>query len=226
MAIETGLSDHHKMVLTVLKSYCKKIEPIITAHRDYKPFDDHFFRRELIYYLDSGRLRVHASLRKKSLRGNNTPFINKILSKAFMLRSRSKNPTEANKTSCKKTVIEHFGRELDLYFLHIILVEDKKITSDKKKEVRECERSRERERARERERERARERESNIPYFLFCGAMFSVSLGLATLLYSDVPSALVNLPHCNKLEAARRFPDISCKFQKQPKEICLDIKLK
>ena len=24
MAIETGLSDHHKMVITVLKSYCKK----------------------------------------------------------------------------------------------------------------------------------------------------------------------------------------------------------
>ena len=45
MATETGLSDHHKIVLTVLKSYCKKIEPIITTYRDYKHFDDNFFGR-------------------------------------------------------------------------------------------------------------------------------------------------------------------------------------
>ena len=53
MAIETGLSDYHKMVLTVIKSYCKKIEPIITTYRDYKHFDDNFFRRDLIYNLEN-----------------------------------------------------------------------------------------------------------------------------------------------------------------------------
>ena len=41
------------------------------------------------------------------MRGNNAPFMNKSLSKAFMLRSRFKNnfnkhPTEANKTLYKK----------------------------------------------------------------------------------------------------------------------------
>ena len=36
MAIETGLSDHHKMVLTVLKTYIKKIEPTIIKYREYK----------------------------------------------------------------------------------------------------------------------------------------------------------------------------------------------
>ena len=36
MVIETGLSDHHKMVLTVLKSYSKKIEPILITYRNFK----------------------------------------------------------------------------------------------------------------------------------------------------------------------------------------------
>ena len=39
MAIETGLSDHHKMVITVLKSYCKKREPVTIKYRSYKHFD-------------------------------------------------------------------------------------------------------------------------------------------------------------------------------------------
>ena len=47
MAIETGLSGHHKMVVTVLKSYCKTIEPIITTYRDYRYFDEDFVRRDL-----------------------------------------------------------------------------------------------------------------------------------------------------------------------------------
>ena len=53
IAIETGLSDHHKMVLTVLKSHCKKIEPIITTYRDYTPFNDNFFRRDLRHKLEN-----------------------------------------------------------------------------------------------------------------------------------------------------------------------------
>ena len=48
MAIGTVLSDHHKMVLTVLKSYCKKIEPILTTYRDSKHFDENIFRSDLV----------------------------------------------------------------------------------------------------------------------------------------------------------------------------------
>ena len=48
MAVETGLSDHHKMTLTVLKTYVKKTEPIIINYCNYKNFDDNIFREELI----------------------------------------------------------------------------------------------------------------------------------------------------------------------------------
>ena len=36
IAIETGLSDHHKMVVTVLKIYTKKMKPITVNYRSYK----------------------------------------------------------------------------------------------------------------------------------------------------------------------------------------------
>ena len=37
MAIETGLSDHHKMVITVLKNYCK--QGTCLKYRSYKHRD-------------------------------------------------------------------------------------------------------------------------------------------------------------------------------------------
>ena len=47
MTIETGLSDHHKMTVTVLKSYFKKKEPIKVNYRCYKKFNENLFRSEL-----------------------------------------------------------------------------------------------------------------------------------------------------------------------------------
>ena len=38
LAVETGLSDHHKMMVTVLKLYFKKREPIIINYRCYRSF--------------------------------------------------------------------------------------------------------------------------------------------------------------------------------------------
>ena len=38
IAFETGLSDHHKMVVTELKVYIKKIKPIVIKYRAYKSF--------------------------------------------------------------------------------------------------------------------------------------------------------------------------------------------
>ena len=47
MAIETGLSDHHKMIITVLKNYCKNKEPVIIKYRSYKNFDMSKYRNIL-----------------------------------------------------------------------------------------------------------------------------------------------------------------------------------
>ena len=46
-SIETGLSDHHKMIITVMKVKFKKKEPKTINLRCYKNFNDHLFRDEL-----------------------------------------------------------------------------------------------------------------------------------------------------------------------------------
>ena len=47
VTIETGLSDHHKMLLTVLKTYFKKKDPKIINYRSYKNFNENLFRDEV-----------------------------------------------------------------------------------------------------------------------------------------------------------------------------------
>ena len=46
-AISTGLSDFHKMIVTVMKNTIPKSEPKIIQYRDYKTFDENNFREEL-----------------------------------------------------------------------------------------------------------------------------------------------------------------------------------
>ena len=47
MTVETGLSDFHKMTITVLKKQFKKKDPIIITYRDLKLFDGLKFREEI-----------------------------------------------------------------------------------------------------------------------------------------------------------------------------------
>ena len=47
MTMETGISDFHKMVITVLKIFCKKQKPKIIHHRNYKTFNANRFKEEL-----------------------------------------------------------------------------------------------------------------------------------------------------------------------------------
>ena len=108
--IETGLSDCHKMTITVMKKYFKKREPITISYRDYKNFDGDKFRSDLkakIIEADcitvdtfisilNHLLDMHAPRKQKTIRGNSAPFMNKTLSKAFMTRARLRN--KYNKT--------------------------------------------------------------------------------------------------------------------------------
>ena len=123
LAIETGLPDHHKMIITVLKSYFQKKHPITINYRFYKHFDENVFSRDLTINLQNLNeeirdydnfkemfikvLNQHAPTKKKFIRGNNATFMNKTLSKAFMHRSKLKNnfnkkPTDVNKQLYKK----------------------------------------------------------------------------------------------------------------------------
>ena len=100
------------MTVTVMKKYFKKRDPITIIYRDYRSFDGVKFRDELkkelietqVVTLDSfiatfkDVLDRHAPSKKKIIRGNQAPFMNKTLSKAFMTRARLRNKYYKNGT--------------------------------------------------------------------------------------------------------------------------------
>ena len=121
ITVETGLSDFHKMTVTVMKRFFKKKDPIVIEYRDMKNFDGMKFRDDLrkeLQKLESVTVvdfqnifltiwNAHAPVKKKVVRGNNAPFMNRTLSKAFMHRAKLKNkshnfPTEENILAFKK----------------------------------------------------------------------------------------------------------------------------
>ena len=122
--IESGLSDFHKMIVTVLKTTFQKRSPTLIRYRSYSKFNDEHFRSELanelllncdlrsIIYEDFNEifmrvLNKHAPLKTKRIRANSVPFMNKSLSKQVMTRSLLKNkfnkdPSVENETAYKK----------------------------------------------------------------------------------------------------------------------------
>ena len=90
--LETGLSDHHKMVTTVLKTHFNKIKSSNVTYRSYKHFDLETFRNELNISLQNcdtnnmeydqfkdifmNTLNKYAPIKSKIIRGNNGPFMN------------------------------------------------------------------------------------------------------------------------------------------------------
>ena len=106
---ETGLSDFHKMTVTFLKTTFEKLKPNIIHCRDYRKFSNDKFRENFISCLSTENITVDcngmetflqiciktldelAQQKKKYSRGNNMPFINKTIKKAFMKRSRLRN---------------------------------------------------------------------------------------------------------------------------------------
>ena len=47
VAIETGLSDFHKLTLSIMKVFYKKQKPNITKYRDYRNFDNITFMNDV-----------------------------------------------------------------------------------------------------------------------------------------------------------------------------------
>ena len=104
---ETGLSDFHKLIVTVMKSHIPKQQAKIVKYRNCKGFNETKFRSELTNILDlnireskniefsmNSFLKVlnkHAPIKTKYLRANHSPFVVKELSKAIILRSKLGN---------------------------------------------------------------------------------------------------------------------------------------
>ena len=103
---ETGVSDHHHMIYTMLKQTfvalpCKKI-----SYRSFKKFSIDSFKVDLEKNLSENThsgdfsslnsalevsLEKHAPYKTRVVRGNNKPHVSKALRKAIMTRSRLKN---------------------------------------------------------------------------------------------------------------------------------------
>ena len=122
---ETGISDFHKLTVTVLKTYFQKAKPRIIKYRDYKYSDSNDFKDKLSRELsfnniqsdDLARftnisktiLEKNAPLKERYVMYNQAKFMNKILQKAIMSRSRllnryRKEKTEASRSAYKRQI--------------------------------------------------------------------------------------------------------------------------
>ena len=94
------------MVMTVLKVYFKKKGPSIIQYGKYKNFSNDKFRNELNERIrskiESSRLDIFVSavlkvlsknppIKKRYIRANEAPFMNKVLKKAIMKSSQLRN---------------------------------------------------------------------------------------------------------------------------------------
>ena len=107
--IEIGLSDCHKMIVSVFRAFFKRLLAKVIEYRNYKTFDQNEFLRNLDQELIKSNsyndkqqydiftsifqrvLDKHAPLKMKKLRGNQPKFMTKELRKAIMDQSRLKN---------------------------------------------------------------------------------------------------------------------------------------
>ena len=110
---ETGLSDFHKMIITVLKGGFLKRGPRIIEYRDYSKYNTLDFRRDIndtinklsskmnFDSMNTAMVKVldqHAPIKKKYIRANDGKFMTKELKKAIMHRSKLKNKFNRNRT--------------------------------------------------------------------------------------------------------------------------------
>ena len=104
--IATGLSDFHRMTVTVVKATFEKLQPRVVNYRDYQYFENCRFRADLLSELSNANieeseeglgdflntckrmLELHAPRKQKHARGNHIPFMNRALSKEIMTRTR------------------------------------------------------------------------------------------------------------------------------------------
>ena len=106
----TGLSDCHKLILSILRTSFRESLPKFVIYRNQKTFheskflldlDSRFIQVELykncdnpytkISEISSEVLNYHVSLKQKSVQDNHAPFMFKELSKSIMSKSKVKN---------------------------------------------------------------------------------------------------------------------------------------
>ena len=116
---ETGVSDFHHLIFTVLKTKISCLPPKRVDFRSYKHFSIDNFRNNLHYAQSCSHsgdissflnvfnevLNNHAPLKTKIIRGNHQPHVSQTLCKAIMTRSRLKRI--ANKTNKPEDILAY-----------------------------------------------------------------------------------------------------------------------
>ena len=116
--VSSGLSDFHKMILTVMKTTIPKSKPKTIFYRDYKKFVEEDFRHDLKTQLKTAEIEnyytfhkifldvfeKHAPCKKKIVRANHKPYMTKIARKAIMRRSMLENRYYKMKTAKSKSM--------------------------------------------------------------------------------------------------------------------------
>ena len=120
-SVETGLSDHHQLIYSAIKTKFKSEEPKKLIYRDYSNFSTECFKDDFMSsicqekhdYSDFEKkfidtLNKHAPKEIKTFRGNHKPRMNTTLRKAIMKRFQLKNKT--NKTR-NATDVSNYKRQ-------------------------------------------------------------------------------------------------------------------
>ena len=119
--IAIGLSDFHMIIVTVMKTSYRKIEPMVINYRDDKSFSNEVFRESLFEniigkfsensdksfnnFINTCNIVLDKQLpkKKKYVRSNQSHFMNKTLSEAIMLRTKLRNKFLKNRSNENKT---------------------------------------------------------------------------------------------------------------------------
>ena len=118
-SFSNGLSDFHALVLTTLNKKYNKPQPKEVTYRDYKNFDLNVFQMDLLTVFSSGcvdydtfenmflsTLNLHAPFKKKVIRGNHAPYMNRQLRKAMMKRNELQTKYYRNKSNQDLTIFK------------------------------------------------------------------------------------------------------------------------
>ena len=110
-AVSTGLSDFHKMIVTVMRTTFPRGGPLVVQYRDVSGYDPAAFRMDLgmrmgdecVDYDTFERIFLevfdfHAPRKSKVVRANHKPYVSKEMRRAIMHRSRLQNLFHKYKT--------------------------------------------------------------------------------------------------------------------------------
>ena len=113
--METGLSNFHRIVVTIIKTTFQRLPPKIRPYRNYNKLYNHKFRETLVkklslantwnneisYFIDVlvRSLAKNSLLKKKYTRGNHFPFVKKIFSMATIHMSKLRHNFLRNRSN-------------------------------------------------------------------------------------------------------------------------------